>query len=170
MERLSFDEIDNWQVFEDLVADYFREIKGDQEFNVTNVEVKQTGAGGDGGRDILVSLSVNDSIVSFTRIWVVQCKFYGGDVGKRHLSDVNIPTLIHEYGANGYLLICKNHVTASLSAMIENLKDNCRFKYHYENWNGTNFLSRIRIKPRLIENYFPSHHAYLSAQENKLTL
>jgi hypothetical protein len=170
MDRLSFDEIDNWQVFEDLVADYFREIKGDQEFNVTNVEVRQTGAGGDGGRDILVTLSVNDSIVSFERIWVVQCKFYARDVSKSHLFDVNIPSLIHEYGADGYLLICKNHVTASLSTMIENLKDNCRFKYHYENWNGTNFLSRIRMKPRLIENYFPLHNAYLTDKQNNVNL
>jgi len=170
MDRLSFDEIQNWQLFEDLAADYFKEIKGDQEFNVTNVEVRQTGAGGDGGRDILITLSVNDSIVSFKRIWVVQCKFYTENVGKHHLADVNIPSLIHEYGADGYLLICKNHVTASLSTMIENLKDRCRFNYQYEVWNGTNFLSRIRIKPKLIENYFPLHHAYLLEQQNRLLL
>jgi hypothetical protein len=170
MDRLSFDEIVNWQAFEDLATDYFKGIKGDKEFNVTDVEVKQTGEGADGGRDILITLSVDDSIVRFERKWVVQCKFYNRSVNKGDLADINIPSIIHEYGANGYLLICKNHLTATLSTALENLNANCQFNYHYESWHGTNFLNRIRIKPQLIENYFPLHHAYLMDRRNKLNL
>lgn len=109
MEILSLEEIPNWRAFENLVADYFREVKRDNEFNVDNVIVQQTGTGTDGGRDILVEFTVDDSIMTFTRKWIIQCNFYEKDVNKTHLSDINIPSLLHEYGAEGYLLVCKNH-------------------------------------------------------------
>jgi hypothetical protein len=56
---IEFDEIPNWQAFEDLVADYFRGIK-DQK-NITDITVEQSGEGADGGRDILVTFQLTDS-------------------------------------------------------------------------------------------------------------
>ena len=169
MDKISFSEISDWQAFEDLVTDYFRQVQNDKEFNVCSVEVQQTGAGSDGGRDILVTLNVDDSIQKFHRIWVVQCKFYERDVHKGDLADVNIPTLIHQYGADGYLLVCKKHLTAPLTNAFEELRKNCVLNYGYEFWNGTNFINRIRMKPSLIASYFPLHHQFLE-QRNKLIL
>ena len=142
-----------------LVADYFRASK--EESNVVDVQVEPSGVGSDGGRDILVTLQMTDSILPFNRKWVVQCKFNEKAISKADLSDVNIPTLIHEYGANGYLLVCKNNVTAKISEMFENLRQKCRLGYSYEFWQGNAFKGRIRVKPEIIEQYFPEHNEYL---------
>lgn len=50
--KLDFDEISNWREFENLVADYFREVKK-KEKNIKDVQVHSSGEGSDGGRDIL---------------------------------------------------------------------------------------------------------------------
>jgi hypothetical protein len=55
------------------------------------VIVQPTGTGADGGRDILVTLTVHDSY-TFLPKWVIQCKFHDTDIGKGILSDINIPT------------------------------------------------------------------------------
>ncbi len=167
MEILSLTEITNWRAFEDLVADYFREVKRDNEFNVDDVEVQQTGTGSDGGRDILVTFTVDDSIMTFKRKWVVQCKFYDPDVNKTHLSDVNIPSLLHEYGADGYLLVCKNHFTAPVSNMFERFNDACPFKRRYNIWNGQIILGRIHLKENIVNNYFTKHAAYINQEKIK---
>ncbi len=167
MKNLSLNEIKKWNDFEDLVAAYFRQVKLDKEVNIESVEVQQTGTGGDGGRDILVSFIVNDSVMTFKRIWVVQCKFYNQDVSKSHLSDINIPSLIHQYAANGYLLICKKNITSTLSASFESLNKNCKFGYRYEFWNQNNLLGRIRLKEEVVKTFFPLHAKYLEKQETK---
>ena len=59
----------------------------------------------------------------------MQCKFYDRSVSKTELSDINIPTLIHEYGAHGYLLVCKGGVTSTVSTMFENLRKKRREHY-----------------------------------------
>lgn len=45
---LDFEEISSWQEFENLVADYFTQIK-DQK-NITEIRVEPSGEGGDDGR------------------------------------------------------------------------------------------------------------------------
>jgi len=160
MEILSLEEISDWRTFEDLIADYFREAKNDNEFNINNVIVQQTGTGADGGRDILVDFTINDSIITFNRKWVVQCKFHKKDVNKSHLSDVNIPSLLHQYGADGYLLVCKKHYTSPVSDMFEGFNKKCPFKRSYNIWNGQNLLNRIRFKEKIIADYFPKYQRY----------
>lgn len=165
MEKLSFSEIENWRAFEDLVTDYFKEVKKDNEFNIESVEIKLTGKGSDGGRDIIVCFTLDDSIVPFKRLWVVQCKFHEKVIGKSQISDVNIPALIHEYGANGYLLVCKSDVNSKLTESFERLNENCKFNFKYHYWNGNNLLSRIRFKVSIIDHYFPKHSEYLKLKQ-----
>ena len=50
--RLTFDEIEDDKVFEQLTASYFRELKEIPDNSITNVLVHETGEGTDGGRDI----------------------------------------------------------------------------------------------------------------------
>lgn len=167
LEILSLEEIQDWRSFEDLIASYFKTVRQDNEFNVTDVEVLQTGSGSDGGRDILVTLNVNDSIVVCKRIWVIQCKFLDRDVNKSDLADLNIPSLLHEYGAHGYLLVCKKHITSPVSNMFDGFNKNCKFERKYEVWNGNSLLQRIRVKSDLISHYFPKHNAYLKRKEKE---
>ena len=120
--KLDFSEIKDWKEFENLAATYFKSIPAILDNNVTEVKVQPSGEGSDGGRDILVTFRVFDGITVYKRKWVVQCKFYDKAVSKTQLSTINIPSLIHEYGADGYLLICKNDVTSKVSEMFENLE------------------------------------------------
>lgn len=163
--KLDFAEIAGWQEFEDLVVNYFNAIS--EEKNIIEVRVEPSGVGSDGGRDILVTFRITDSIVSFERKWVVQCKFYENALSKSDLLTVNIPTLIHEYGANGYLLICKNNVNSKVTEMFESLRRECKLGYDYMIWQGNDLKGRIRLQPSLIERYFPEHSEFLQLQERR---
>ena len=156
--NLSFDEIATWQVFEDLVAAYFKFIQNDSSNNITEVRVEPSGKGTDGGRDILVTFRVSDSIDIFERKWVIQCKYYEKSLSKRNLASINIPSLIHEYGADGYLLVCKNGVTSSVSNMFENFRRNCKLGYTYEIWTGADFLRKIRLNNDILAEFFPLYY------------
>jgi hypothetical protein len=164
-ETIEFDEISNWQGFEDLVADYFRGIK--EQKSIVNISVEQSGEGTDGGRDILVTFQLTDSIVPFQRKWVVQCKFYDKSVSKAELAKINIPTLIHEYGADGYLLVCKGNVTSTVSAMFESLREKCKMGYSYMIWTGNEFINQLYIQPPrpLIQKHFPEYYKFLQSKE-----
>jgi Restriction endonuclease. len=163
--KLDFGEISSWQEFEDLVVAYFEAISEDK--NIIEVRVEPSGVGSDGGRDILVTFRITDSIVSFERKWVVQCKFYESTLSKPELSTINIPTLIHEYGANGYLLVCKNKVSSKVTEMFENLRRECKLGYDYMIWQGSDLKGRIRLQPSLIDLYFPEHSEFLRLQERR---
>ncbi|WP_347070146.1 restriction endonuclease [Flavobacterium sp. WV_118_3] len=167
MNKIDFSEIQDWEQFENLVAEYFNETRDLEDNNLTEVFVEPVGKGPDGGRDILLTFRINDSILSFERRWIVQCKFY--DILKKSSLDrINIPTLIEEYRADGYLLICKNSVTNGVSTTFENLRNNCRRNYKYVIWNGSTFVKKLYKTNGLHEHYFPDFFDY-KMQRAKLT-
>lgn len=165
--NISFDEIRDGDHFEDLVAAYFRELKNSDENNISNVEIKQSGVGTDGGRDILIEFDLSDDIKIFKRKWVVQCKFHNNTISPSRIQTINIPTLIHSYGASGYLLVCKNRPTSSLTDLFENLNSNCSHGYQYEIWNGNQFISKLYVKRNLHAVYFPIYNDYINNLKNR---
>lgn len=165
--ELDFDELKDWQAFEDMIAAYFNIIKSDTQNNLTEVIVNQSGNGPDGGSDILLIFTVNDSICSFTRRWVVQCKFHTKPLKQKEIATLNIPSKIHEYGADGFLLIVKDRVHGNISKTFENLRENCKFKYNYEIWLGHKLKSKILIKEKLLQQFFPEYWAYTQQKEKK---
>jgi len=169
MTRLDFSEIANWQLFEDLVAQYFREIKDLEDNNLTEVQVINSGSGPDGGVDIILNFRVNDSIVSYQRNWIIQCKFYD-NLKKSNLDKLNITTLIDEYEASGYLLICKNTVSSGVINQFARLKNNCRRDYHYEIWDGSFFIKKLYKTTDLHEHYFPEFFKYKTKKAENVNL
>jgi hypothetical protein len=162
--RIDFDEIEDGLQFEDLVASYFNIIK--EEKNIKDVvRVKQSGEGTDGGCDILVTFRITDSIVSFERTWVVQCKFKEKAISNRELSTINIPTLIHSYKANGYLLVCKNRTTSGVTQLFDRFGGECKLGYAYMIWTGNELKERLRLHRPLIAQYFPEHSEFLQSQK-----
>jgi predicted helicase len=160
MEKLDLSEIRNWKEFEDLASAYFRTVPNVVENSVIMVDVEPSGEGRDGGRDILVIFKVFDSIVDCDRKWVIQCKFHERAISKKELSAINIPSLIHEYRADGYLLICKNGATSTVTEMFEKLRRNCRFDYSYQIWDGSYFIQKIMSNNQLLEQYFPKYYKF----------
>ncbi|TNE29084.1 MAG: hypothetical protein EP346_07050 [Bacteroidetes bacterium] len=158
MTSLSLDEIKDADQFEDLIKNYFEKLSEDSDSLVSSVKVKQSGVGTDGGRDILVELHFSDEITLFNRIWVVQAKFHKTNVGPSQVNQINIPTLIHSYNANGYLLICRKNPTSGLTELFERLEEKCSHKYKYEYWTGNDFLGKLLQQPDILKQYFPEYY------------
>ncbi len=159
--RLSFDEILDGDHFEDLVAAYFEELKNEDDNNIAQVEVLKSGIGTDGGRDILVEFDLSDDIKMFKRKWVIQCKFHDSTISPAKINTINIPTLIHSYGASGYLLVCKTNPTSGLTELFERLNNECKYNYKYECWNGSQLLRKILLKKELLQLFFPKYSTQL---------
>lgn len=166
--NISFEEITNGDHFEDLVAEYFRDLKCNSDNSISSVEVLQSGIGPDGGRDILVEFEFSDDIKIFKRKWVIQCKFHETNISPETIQTINIPGLIHSYRASGYLLICKKSPTSGTTQFFERLNQECRFNYHYECWNGNQFLNKLRLQTNLHSLYFPQYNNYIQQLNNRL--
>lgn len=155
------DDICDHKKFEDLVVSYFEDLKHEKGHNIVDIDVKPSGTGTDGGRDILVTLKVTDSIVTFERRWVVQCKFHNSDISTDKISDINIPSLLSSYKASGYLLVCKQKPTSKLTDHFENLErsnNDLRFLV----WSGEQFKRLILVKSNkeILQQYFPTYFDY----------
>lgn len=162
---LEFNEISDHKKFEELVVSYFEDLKLEKGHGIVDIKVKPSGIGTDGGRDILVTLNVTDTIATFRKRWVVQCKFHKSNISTDKISDINIPTLIHSYKASGYLLICRESPTSKLSELFERLEKNCMFGNKYEIWSGEQFKKRIITNKRIIQQFFPKYFEYLKKLE-----
>ena len=164
---LDFDEIPDGGKFEDLIVSYFEDLKNENG-QIVDVKVKPSGVGVDGGRDILVTFKVTDSVTTFDRCWVVQCKFHTSDISTDKINDINIPTLIHSYKASGYLLICRQKPTSKLTDLFERLEDNCKLEYKYLIWSGEQLkrLIIVKSKKEILQQYFPKYFKY--CMDNKL--
>ena len=163
MPELSFDEINDWNKFEELVAAFFRSLMSSNEKHFQDVTVKPSGVGSDGGKDILVDFTISDYIKQFTRTWVIQCKFHEENISPNQLFGVDLPTLIHSHNACGYLLICKSRPTTGLTNLFHKLNhQSTHFKYNYEIWSGEEFKGKlISAHPSIHEQYFPKYYKEL---------
>lgn len=160
---LDFNEIRDGSHFEDLVAAYFEDQKRDSTSNIIDVDVKPSGDGTDGGRDILVTFRVSDGISSFDRKWIIQCKFHERSLSTNSISDINLPSLLYSHGACGYLLVCKSRPTSRLTDLFERLENNCRYKNKYMIWTGEQFKRFILVKAKpevVLAQFFPRYFAY----------
>lgn len=166
--NISFNEINDGEHFEDLVAEYFRDLSSKSDNSISNVEVLQSGIGNDGGRDILVEFEFSDDIKVFKRKWVIQCKFHDENISPGTIQTINIPGLIHSYKASGYLLICKQRPTSGTTQFFERLNQECRFNYHYECWNGNQFLNKLRLQTNLHPLFFPLYNNYIQLLNNRV--
>jgi Restriction endonuclease len=160
--NLDFNEIGNDKKFEDLLVSYFEDLRHEKDQTIVDVHVKPSGTGVDGGRDILVTFKVTDTIMTFERRWVVQCKFHTSDISTDKIADINIPTLLHSYNAAGYLLVCRQKPTSKLTDFFERLEKNCIFEKQYTIWSGEQLkrLILIKSKKEILQQYFPNYFNY----------
>ncbi len=153
--ELSFDEIKDGDIFEDLVVSLLEDQWGKA---ITNVQ--QSGKGTDGGRDILLTLTQPDISGHFERKWVIQCKFHKNNISTDKIADINIPTLLHSYGAVGYLLVCRSKPTSKLTDLFERLEKECIFGRSYKIWSGEQVKSFLLRNEPILQQYFPKYFEY----------
>src|SRR5258708_3268893 len=159
---ISFDEILDPRSFEHLVTAYLRTL------NNGFIDVKPSGLGPDSGVDIFVDIPVTDLIDTYKRRWIVQCKFLDCTILKSHLAPYNIPGLIHEHGAQGYLLVCKKDVHNGVVDMFKRHSTNCQFRYNYTYWDGPTFINKLYSfanEHPIIRQYFPKYSGYVGDQD-----
>ncbi len=164
----------SWKKFEQIVFEYFKEVKKDKKRfpTIQLIRRRKSGIGPDGSKDLLISFIITDSIVEeHTLTWVIQCKCYKSTVSPKQINSVNIPTLIHRYKAVGYLLICKGNVTDGISEMFAGLNDNCRLGYKYEYWEGDDFAGKIMDlgwNSNFVKKRFRKYYNYEKLQDAKI--
>lgn len=129
--------------FQDLVKAYFQALSNDKRkpLSVKEIDSDPTAVGSDGGKDILLTIRMNDSISNCERKWVVQCKFLDRNISPSHLWGTDIPTLLASHGADGYLLVCRYYPTEGTKQLFERLKRNTG--YDYEIWTGNDLLDKL---------------------------
>ena len=159
---LNFSEILTPSKFEDLVVAHFEELRKENGSNIVDINIKPSGEGVDGGRDILLNFQVSDSLSSFKRTWVVQCKFRTSNVSPSAINNINIPTLLYSYQASGYLLVCKQKPTSKLTDLFERLETNCPLGNKFTIWSGEQFKRLLLTKsnPTILKQFFPKYYAY----------
>lgn len=159
---LDLAEIPDHKKFEDLTVSYFEDLKFEKGHNIVDIDVKPSGVGADGGRDILVTFKVTDSIVTFDRRWIIQCKFHNADISTDKIADINIPTLLSSYKASGYLLVCKQKPTSKLTDHFEKLENNSLGEQKYIIWSGEQFKRLLLVKSNkeILQQYFPNYFSY----------
>jgi hypothetical protein len=162
--QLSFDEIQDHKQFESLVVAYYENLSKTRT-DTSDIRVKPSGVGADGGCDILVSTKEKDIMSEpFKRTWIIQCKFHNADISTDKIADINIPTLIHSHKAIGYLLVCKQKPTSKLTQLFDRLGKKCTFGYHYQILSGEQFLSLLvsplKDNEPVIQQFFPKYYDY----------
>lgn len=157
---LDFDEITDGTQFEELVVAYFKRLSEDRENNIAEVIPSPISIGPDGGIDILVIFNMTDSVSRFQRIWVVQCKFHKRSIGLEQIGSASQTSLIEQYNAVGYLLICRTNPTTQLAQQFKNLTENSKENYQYLIWTGEQFKSRLLEQPSIHSQFFPDYLAY----------
>jgi len=156
---LDLNEITDPRAFEELVVAYFSVLHENRENNITGVIASPSSVGSDGGVDILVTLTVTDSLSRFERRWVVQCKFHERSIGLQQLGLVSPTSLIEQHDAVGYLLICKTNPTTQLANLFKDLTEN-RNEYQYLIWTGEQLKTRLLEQPLIHKQFFPKYYAY----------
>jgi len=161
--KLSLDEIETWEEFQDLVQSFFEALVAKEDNQVKNVRSKKTGRGGDGGRDILVELDMHDGIQAFKRTWVVQCKAERTTKPLNGTELSGIRDLLDQNEADGYLLICKGRASSKMTKLLEDLEKTDRLRRCYTYWDGPQFCNTLYPFDELIKTYFPIAYAQISA-------
>jgi hypothetical protein len=167
----SLNEIEGWEQFQHVVGDYFMlGIGHATSTSAVGHSATESGVGPDSGKDIIVSCTINDSVLPFERKWVVQCKSYQNTVRLRDISSVNIPTLVHRHGANGYLLVSKHEVHNQIRELFADLNGGiCKMGYKYEVWDGNQLHSKMLMLQSgpFFRKYFPDYQEFLADQEQR---
>jgi hypothetical protein len=117
-----------------------------------------TGAGVDGGRDLVVEETVTGPLHQFSRRWLVSCKHSahsGRPVGKASLGGVKDDC--SRVGAQGYLLVCSTHPSSGSVQHLAELASNLRNDLVTATWDAV-YIERELNKPRghnLAHIFFP---------------
>src|SRR5688572_14503265 len=85
-------------------------------------ETHWTGAGPDGGRDLVVVEKAEGALAPFRRKWLISCKHYvksGRSVGIDEVRDIT--DACEAVGATAFLLACSTQPTAALVRRFEEI-------------------------------------------------
>ena len=120
-------------------------------------EVRWTGVGPDGGRDLLVIERALGPFASFERTWLVSCKHKahsGASVGLNDL-DASIVDSCKAIGADGFILSCSTQPSTALITRLKEIESNNKITCRV--WDGVDIEKRL-MTPRtysLMQIFFP---------------
>ena len=126
-------------------------------------DVRFSGRGADGRRDISFVEAAEGRIAEFRRKWVVQCKHTAQSGRAVPFSELGSPTeTCLRWKAQGYLLVCSVCPTADCVRSLEEVSEHPQLGLRFENWDGAKLESLTLQRDKagqliyrsLIERYF----------------
>ncbi len=156
--QFDFTEIQDGNQFEFLVYECVISMYKNTMNLIELDEIIPPAEGTDGGVDFHFTVRINDSLSEIKRKWLVQCKFNKRKLTPKQIGEINIPSLIHQHGAVGYLLVTNTGITTNVGRMFEDLNRNCTFRYKYKIWTGIDLRNIIGQDDNIIRNYFPKYY------------
>lgn len=133
--------------FEQLIRDLL---------TLENLDVRWTGVGPDGGRDMILYEKLKGPISSHQRKWLISCKHSLNS--KKAIGRAGAGNIIEDcrsIGADGFILACSSFPSASLITRLEEIAKNQNLLTMY--WDGTQIENRL-LQPNtfsLVKAYFP---------------
>lgn len=150
------DEIKDPYEFQRIVAEYFRTLVKSDLHNIQTSHVDDSGVGTDGGCDIMVEFVMNDSIVPYSRRWIVECKYKKAAVNDKDINMNTIGALLKSKNACGYLLVCRNDATSKLKNIFKELS--AKQGSHYFIWNGSQLWRMFNENISILKSFFPDYY------------
>jgi len=143
--------------FQQLVAEYFRSLKGERaQYHIADIDVDCNGVGPDRGIDVIVTFYYLDPIHKHKQRWLIECKCWNENrsLGIRDLDTNNIVSLLKAKEADGYLLVCKGNVTNNLKERFRELSSANGANAVFEVWEGMMFWHKIIEREILLKGFF----------------
>jgi hypothetical protein len=119
-------------------------------------DVRWTGVGQDGGRDLVIKEKLIGELSNYIRTWLVRCKHFahsGKSIGVKEIGDITSDC--KAIGAEGYILVCSTQPTASLVKRLEEIQTHQNIITKC--WDAIEIEKRLN-KPNtfgLIHTFFP---------------
>lgn len=106
-----------------------------------------SGAGPDGGRDLLFDELGVDILGMKPRRWLVSCKDYSRSGKAVGVADVSgLVEACQQHNADGFLLVCTTHPTASTVERLQTVEKNSHLRIVTHIWDGV-ILERLLASP-----------------------
>lgn len=125
---------------------------------VKGYNVRWSGKGPDGGKDLICYESRKSDFLDDTKVWLIQCKHKAkseGSVGISELDDI-VDSCSH-HDAKGYLLVCSTYPSSKVVERLEGITDNKKVDIECNYWDSVR-IEQILSTPKLwsiAQRFFP---------------
>lgn len=125
---------------------------------VKGYNVRWSGKGPDGGKDLICYETRKSDFLDDSKIWLIQCKHKAKSEGAVGLSDLDdIVDSCSHHDAKGYLLVCSTYPSSKVVERLEGITNNKKVDIECNYWDSVR-IEQILSTPKLwsiAQRFFP---------------